>query len=210
MTIKYFNVKNGLTTGNILLHASNSSVVASTFTGNIVVTDSANLGAVGNITITGGSANYVLTTDGTGNLSWEAQTGSGGNANVNVVADIFTANGTGNTYTLSTTPQGDNAVIVNIDGVIQTRSSYDVSGDTLTLLGTPINGAQIDVTTFTAGVLSGSNTQIIFNDSGSPGGSANLTFNKSTNTLNATNITSNGAPVASTGKAIAMALVFGF
>lgn len=211
MTIKYFNVKNGLTTGNISLHAGNSNVVASTFSGNLVVTNTANLGAVGNIIITGGSANYVLTTDGTGNLSWAAQSGgSGGNANVNVTADSFTANGSGNTYTLSTTPEGENAVIVNIDGVIQTRSSYNVSGNTLTMLGTPVNGAVIDVTTFTAGVLTGSNTQIIFNDSGVPGASANLTFNKSTNTLNSTNITANGAPVATTGKAIAMALVFGF
>ena len=45
----------------------------------INVTNTANLGAVGNITITGGSANYVLKTDGAGNLSWVAQSGGGGN-----------------------------------------------------------------------------------------------------------------------------------
>ncbi len=39
----------------------------------------ANLGAVGDITITGGTDGYVLQTDGTGNLSWTAQTGGGGN-----------------------------------------------------------------------------------------------------------------------------------
>ena len=95
MTIKYFNVKNGLSTGNILLHASNSSVVASTFTGNIVATNSANLGAVGNLIITGGSANYVLTTDGAGNLSWAAQTGGGGGtySNTNVAAYLPTYSG---------------------------------------------------------------------------------------------------------------------
>lgn len=37
----------------------------------------ANLGAVGNITITGGTDGYVLQTDGAGNLSWVAQTGGG-------------------------------------------------------------------------------------------------------------------------------------
>ena len=95
MAIKYFNVKNGLSTGNILLHASNSSVVASTFTGNIVATNSANLGAVGNLIITGGSANYVLSTDGTGNLSWVAQTGGGGtygNSNVAAYLPTYTGN----------------------------------------------------------------------------------------------------------------------
>jgi len=61
-----------------------------------------------------------------------------------------------------------------------------------------------------AGTPAGSNTQIQFNDSGSFGASANLTFDKSTDTLNATTVTANGAPLATTGKAIAMAIVFGF
>ena len=37
-----------------------------------------NLGSVSNVKITGGTANYVLKTDGAGNLSWAAQTGGGG------------------------------------------------------------------------------------------------------------------------------------
>jgi hypothetical protein len=44
------------------------------------VTNTANLGAPANIKITGGSNGQVLTTDGTGNLSWTAK-GGGGNAN---------------------------------------------------------------------------------------------------------------------------------
>ena len=56
----------------------------------------------------------------------------------------------------------------------------------------------------------GSNTQVQFNDGGVFGASANLTFDKATNTLNATTVTANGAPLATTGKAIAMAIVFGF
>ena len=42
---------------------------------NLVATTTANLGAVGNVTITGGTNNYVLKTDGAGHLSWTAQTG---------------------------------------------------------------------------------------------------------------------------------------
>jgi hypothetical protein len=49
-------------------------------TNNFIATSTANLGNVGNVTITGGSANYVLQTDGAGNLSWTAQTGGGGNS----------------------------------------------------------------------------------------------------------------------------------
>jgi len=42
---------------------------------NFVATSSANLGSVSNVTILGGIANYVLTTDGQGRLSWGQQTG---------------------------------------------------------------------------------------------------------------------------------------
>jgi hypothetical protein len=77
VAFKYFNVKNGLVTGNILLHAGNGVIAANTFNGSLDVTDSANLGNVRNIKITGGQANYVLQTDGTGNLSWVEQSGGG-------------------------------------------------------------------------------------------------------------------------------------
>lgn len=42
----------------------------------------ANLGPVANVIITGGTNGYVLQTDGTGNLSWTAQTGGSGNGSV--------------------------------------------------------------------------------------------------------------------------------
>lgn len=45
---------------------------------NVDVTGESNLGPVGNITITGGTAGYYLRTDGTGNLSWDLP-GGGGN-----------------------------------------------------------------------------------------------------------------------------------
>jgi len=47
---------------------------------NLNVIGISNLGNVGNIKILGGTANYVLITDGTGNLNWAPQTG-GGNGN---------------------------------------------------------------------------------------------------------------------------------
>jgi hypothetical protein len=46
----------------------------------LTVVGNTNLGNVSNITITGGTNGYVLATDGTGNLSWVAQSGNGGNA----------------------------------------------------------------------------------------------------------------------------------
>jgi hypothetical protein len=51
---------------NLLFYASNGTTVANI----IKVTTSANLGNVGNVIIIGGSANYLLQTDGNGNLNW--------------------------------------------------------------------------------------------------------------------------------------------
>ena len=56
----------------------NASTGATTAT-NIVASVSANLGDVGNVTITGGTNGYVLQTDGSGVLSWTAQSGGSGN-----------------------------------------------------------------------------------------------------------------------------------
>jgi hypothetical protein len=50
-----------------------------TLTG-LAVNGIANLGNVANVKITGGTNGYVLSTDGTGNLSWTAQSNGGGNA----------------------------------------------------------------------------------------------------------------------------------
>ena len=120
------NITGTLTTGaqpNITSTGSLTGLTVSNATGIVNFTTTANvtLGAVANLHISGGSADYVLKTDGAGNLSWVAQSGGGGG-------------------------------------------------------GSP----------------GGSNTQIQFNDAGSFGGTANLTFDKTSNTLSATNLTSGG------------------
>ena len=78
-----FNILTGLTVGNVTTDATNNSVATS---GNItagnlastglasaatlLVSGTSNLGAIGNITITGGAANRVITTNGSGVLSF--------------------------------------------------------------------------------------------------------------------------------------------
>jgi hypothetical protein len=62
-------------------------------TPNLVVSTTANLGSVANVTITGGTANYVLKTDGSGVLSWAAPNiASGSNTQVQF-NDQGTSNG---------------------------------------------------------------------------------------------------------------------
>jgi len=74
VTTKYFNVKNGLTAGNITLDASSGNIS----TTNISVSNKSDLGNVGNVKITGGSSGQLLRTDGLGNLSWSSSGGGGG------------------------------------------------------------------------------------------------------------------------------------
>jgi hypothetical protein len=60
--------------------------------------------------------------------------------------DNFTANGTGQTFTLSETPATANTVMVAIDGVIQTApSNYSISGTTLTFTSAPPSSANVTV-----------------------------------------------------------------
>jgi hypothetical protein len=64
---------------NITSIGNLTGLVVSNSTGIVDFTTSANvtLGNISNLHITGGSANYVIITDGSGNLSWAAQSGGG-------------------------------------------------------------------------------------------------------------------------------------
>jgi hypothetical protein len=73
---------NGNITSNGTAYVGNLSTTGLASITTLAVGTTANLGAVGNVKITGGTDGYVLQTDGTGNLSWTAQTGGGGNGTV--------------------------------------------------------------------------------------------------------------------------------
>jgi hypothetical protein len=203
VTIKYFNVKNGLLTGNITLNAGNGNVVANTFVGNLSVTGLANLGSVSNVKIQGGSTGQVLSTDGTGNLSWVTQSGGGGGETGNIVLNSFNGDGEQTQFTLTATPTSEDYTTINIDGVSQLHTSYTLLGNIITFSAPPASGAVIEVMTFNMGsgggtsniVLAGSNTQIQFNDNGNLGASTSLTFNKSTNTFSTGNIVANNISI---------------
>jgi len=103
------------------------------------------LGNVSNLHITGGTNGYFLTTDGSGGLSWAAQTA------LTATVDEFTANGTDTTFTLSITPSSENVTMVAVQGVLQPKSSYSLMGPQLTFDAAPPASAFIEVTTFSGG-----------------------------------------------------------
>ena len=111
---------------NIAGTVTNSSQPNIRSLGNLVsltVDGPANLGSVGNVTITGGSNGQYLRTDGNGNLSWQTistSSISNGNSNVN----ISSANGNvnissaGNANVLVVTGSG-----VNVAGTLNTTGN---------------------------------------------------------------------------------------
>jgi hypothetical protein len=104
------------------------------------------LGSISNLHITGGSSGYVLKTDGAGNLSWGADS-----ASLSSAVDEFTGDGTTVAFTLSATPSNKNFTFAVVQGIMQPKSSYTVSGAVLTFSSAPPNGALVEVTTLGIG-----------------------------------------------------------
>jgi hypothetical protein len=93
VALKYFNVKQGLTTGNVLISDGNIT-----------------LGNIGNVHISGGSSGQFIKTDGSGNLSFDAPVGSP--APMPTVVDI------GETLTIPVDYQGLFAYPITINGTL--------------------------------------------------------------------------------------------
>ena len=87
-----------------------------------------------------GSSGQVLKTDGSGSLSFAANTTSVSN---------YTATGDGSTtaFDTGTNPTNEINTWVFVDGVYQQKSVYSYSGSTITFATAPESGAKIDVVT---------------------------------------------------------------
>ena len=137
---------------NIIVVTGTGVNVAGTLntTGNTTFTGAnVNLGAVANLHISGGTTGYVLSTDGSGTLSWiSAAVAASGS---NIVVDTFSGNGVQTVFTLTNTPTSENYTLININGVSQLHSAYTVANANVTLSTAPVNGASIEVMTFNLG-----------------------------------------------------------
>ena len=107
---------------------------AASVTGNLTVSSVTDLGNVGNVKITGGVADYVLRTDGSGNLSWVAQTGGGGgadqyardtaNAGFLQANSAYDSQNTTGTYANSAYGQANSAALYANAAFIQANAAY--------------------------------------------------------------------------------------
>jgi hypothetical protein len=122
---------------------STGTLVGLTVSGNVSFTGAnVSLGNISNLHITGGTSGYVLKTDGTGNLSWGADSST-----LNSYVDEFTGDGANVAFTLSTTPTSKNFTFAVVQGVMQPKSSYSVTGAVLTFSSAPSADALVEVTT---------------------------------------------------------------
>lgn len=188
---QFVSVSGNVTGGNILTSGAvsasgivNAGGIVSSGTVNLTGAANVSLGSISNVHITGGGTNYVLTTNGSGTLSWTAPVAGGST----ITVDDFTGNGVQTEFTLSVTPSSIDNTTVNYNGIIQLRTSYTLNGANVVFPSAPANGSSIEVTTISVNLTgaAGSNTQVQFNDGGSTlGASSAFTFNKISNNLSA-------------------------
>jgi len=137
-------VGNALIAGTVYTNAQPNITSVGTLT-SLAVSGTTNLGAVGNVTITGGSADYFLKTNGSGVLSFASV------PSTTLTVDTFTGDGSWTMKTLTVTPASSAYTIVAIGGVSQPRTSYSLSGAVITFSDPPPNGAIVEITTVIGG-----------------------------------------------------------
>ena len=109
---------NNVTRMTVASISGNITVTGNLAVGNLDMTAKANLGAVGNVAITGGSANYTLETNGSGVLSWvapvTASSLSGTTLNSSIVTSSLTTVGTLGSLTVTGNISSGNANLGNL------------------------------------------------------------------------------------------------
>ena len=107
-----------------------SSVVAES------ATDTLNLVAGNNVTLTTDASTDTITI------------ASSGNSSLNVEKNILTGDGSTTAFTVSSSIVSENNTQVYIDGVYQSKDNYSTSGTTVTFTTAPPNGAEIEIIHF--------------------------------------------------------------
>jgi hypothetical protein len=134
-------------------------------TGNVSFTGAnVSLGSVSNLHITGGTSGYVLQTDGSGNLSWVAQSGGGGgggsnisngNSNVNIPA----VNGNINFSAVGNTTMVLTGTGANIAGTLNVTGNITTGGAVVSRVVTIADGTSITMNGDTTDLATQTNTQ---------------------------------------------------
>jgi hypothetical protein len=169
--------------GTVSVSAQPNITSTGTLTG-LTVNGVANFANVSNVRILGGSSGYVLQTDGSGHLSWTAQSGGGGNGTPGGVTTQLQYNNAGSFGGIpNVTFSSGN---LSLGSVANVKMTGGTSGYILSTDGTG-NLSWIAST----GSPGGTNQMVQFNDAGSFGGDVGFTYDSTTNILSVPSIKSN-------------------
>ena len=120
------------------------------YTGSIGFTGSAGAGFTGSIGSSGFTGSGGLGFTGSGGAGFTGSKGDSSSANA--ISQSFTANGTQLTFTLGTSVNSQNNIIVSVDGLVQTPiTHYTITGTTLTFTSTPVSNSIIEARNFEIG-----------------------------------------------------------
>jgi hypothetical protein len=180
-------------TGNITsLNANLGNLATANFinvASNLVVSGKSDLGPIGNVIITGGTSGQVVSTDGTGNLSFvtvDTFQIQNGNSNVVVAANsnvTVAANGI-NVLTISGYAGNAANNVSNIAGQLGVTGNVTAPN----FIGNVIGNISGNIT------IPGANTGVVFNEGGVANSSAGFTFDNASNAVTANgNLTVNNA-----------------
>lgn len=106
------------------------------------VTANGTVGANGDVLVSNGSVVYWSSVAGQPGAKGEK--GEGGSL-FDVTLNSFTGNGSNTEFTLSTAPFDENHTIATIYGVVQHKTSYSISANTITFSEAPTDGAPVEV-----------------------------------------------------------------
>jgi hypothetical protein len=159
--------------------------------GNLTIVGTTSLGNVGNVHITGGNINYILETDGSGNLNWVALPNVA-TATTEYISFSVVSTGNNQTFTNANLAvyANSNVMAVFKNGVNLEPNQYSISGSILTISILLNTGDSIDVLPGAVGsnLQPGGNlTEVQYNGgSGLLSGNSSFTFDQPNAVLNVT------------------------
>ena len=142
------------------------------------------------------------------------------------VVDTMNGDGSDTTLSLSVSPASENQTFLTIDGVLQHKDTYSISGSTLTFDEAPANTAKVECITFVNTTITefkdgDGDTKIQVEESSDEdkvrvdtGGTERAVIDSSGLTVTGAvassgNMTENSKRVATNGRAVAFSLIFG-
>ena len=124
----------------------------------------ANAVGISELNVSDGTNGQVLSTNGSGTLSFVDQ--SGGSASATAFStNIASGDGSTTAFTLSESPSAESKIIAFINGVFQNQDAYTISGTTLTFDTAPISGTN-NVVVYVVGDVYSGESVLISNFSG--------------------------------------------